>query len=103
MSWIEEFATFTVDEGREEEFEAAMMKARRVVAQADGFVSIQLSQSIERPQVFVAILKWRSVEAHTEGFRGSDLFTQWRGILGPFFAADPQVEHFTPRLQPFRG
>jgi hypothetical protein len=28
------------------------------------------------------------------GFRQSELFTQWRAIVGPFFAAPPVVEHF---------
>jgi hypothetical protein len=28
--------------------------------------------------------------------RGGPLFTEWRAIVGPFFAAPPQVEHFTP-------
>ena len=27
--------------------------------------------------------------------RESPLFTQWRAIVGPFFAAPPLVEHFT--------
>jgi hypothetical protein len=27
-------------------------------------------------------------------FRGSEAFTAWRAIVGPFFAQPPQVEHF---------
>jgi hypothetical protein len=28
------------------------------------------------------------------GFRESDLFTEWRSIIGPFFDGAPLVEHF---------
>ena len=35
-----------------------------------------------------------TLEDHTVGFRGSPAFAQWRAIVGPFFAAAPQVEHF---------
>jgi hypothetical protein len=28
------------------------------------------------------------------GFRQSPLFAEWRAIVGPFFAAPPNVEHF---------
>ena len=35
------------------------------------------------------------VEDHTEHFRKGPLFPQWRAIVGPFFAAPTQVEHFT--------
>jgi hypothetical protein len=37
---------------------------------------------------------WDTLENHTVDFRQSDAFTAWRGIVGPFFAAPPVVEHF---------
>ena len=37
---------------------------------------------------------WATLEDHTVGFRGSPAFAQWRGIVGPFFAQPPVVEHF---------
>jgi hypothetical protein len=38
---------------------------------------------------------WETLENHTVDFRGSPTFSQWRAIVQPFFAAPPQVEHFT--------
>ena len=32
---------------------------------------------------------------HTVDFRAGPLFTQWRAIVGPYFAKPPIVEHFT--------
>jgi hypothetical protein len=37
---------------------------------------------------------WDTLEDHTVGFRQSEAFTQWRAIVGPFFAVPPVVEHF---------
>jgi quinol monooxygenase YgiN len=34
------------------------------------------------------------VDAHLQNFRGSERFKTWRRALGPFFAAEPHVEHF---------
>jgi hypothetical protein len=34
------------------------------------------------------------VAAHEENFRATERFVQWRGAIGQFFAAPPQVEHF---------
>jgi len=38
---------------------------------------------------------WNTLEDHTQGFRESPAFAEWRAIIGPFFAQPPQVEHFT--------
>ena len=40
------------------------------------------------------LVEWESVQAHTENFRNSDRFPQWRGHIGPFFATPPTVEHY---------
>ena len=39
-------------------------------------------------------VEWPTIAHHMEGFRNSALFTQWRALLGPFFASPPAVEHF---------
>jgi heme-degrading monooxygenase HmoA len=53
-----------------------------------------MTRGIESPSRFVLLVEWDSVQAHTENFRNSDRFPQWRGHIGPFFAAPPTVEHF---------
>lgn len=93
---IMELATMTVLPGREEDFVAALEQARGVLAQAHGWQALQVYRGIERPSTFALILTWDTLEDHTVGFRGGDLFPQWRAILGPFFAEPPQAEHWTP-------
>ena len=52
-----------------------------------------LKRSIETPGRYLLMIYWDTLEDHTVGFRGSDLFSQWRAIVGPFFAQPPVVEH----------
>jgi len=65
-----------------------------VIAQSKGFKGFKVNRSIESPGRYVLTIYWETLEDHTVAFRGSDLFTQWRAIVGPFFVQPPVVEHF---------
>ena len=92
---IMEIATMEVVPGREDEFVVALEEAKAILAQAHGWQAIQVHRGIERPSTFLLAIAWDTLEDHTEGFRGGELFEQWRAIIGPFFAEPPQVEHWT--------
>ena len=100
---IVEQAEFTITEGREQEFEDVMRTARTVVAQAPGFVWIELARGVERPSVYLVRIAWRSVENHLRDFRESPLYANWSALVRPFLSAEPRVEHLEPRMNPFRG
>lgn len=91
---IVETAFMTVTPGREDEFLAALEDAKAVIAQAEGFQTIQIHRGIERPSTFMLSITWDTLEHHTVGFREGPLFPQWRAIIGPFFAEAPHVEHW---------
>jgi hypothetical protein len=38
-------------------------------------------------------VKWGTLENHTVDFRSSEDFQAWRGLVGQYFAASPEVEH----------
>jgi heme-degrading monooxygenase HmoA len=92
---VMEIALIDVQEGREDEFAAAYAKAREVLAGTPGCHSVRMTRGIETPTRFVLLVEWDSVEAHIENFRATDRFTQWRGLIGPYFDGAPRVEHFT--------
>ena len=92
---IMETATIEVVPGREDEFVAALEGAKAVLAQAQGWQGIQVHRGIERPSTFLLAIAWDTLEDHTQGFRGGELFGQWRAIIGPFFAEPPHVDHWT--------
>ncbi len=91
---ILERAIFAVQPGSEQQFESAMEQAKEVVAQAPGFRSFRLQRGIEQPSTYLLLIEWNSVEDHMQGFRESDLFVRWRELIGSYFAAPPEVEHY---------
>jgi heme-degrading monooxygenase HmoA len=93
---ILELADFRIVPGRQAEFDEAIVRGiGTVLSKAKGFRGWQVHKGIESPERYLLMIRWDTLEDHTVGFRGSELFTQWRAIVGPFFAQPPQVEHYT--------
>lgn len=93
---ILERALIRVRPGEEAAFEAAFAEARQVILSAGGCRSAEVLRGVESPSLYLLLVEWASLEDHTEGFRGSALFTRWRELIGPYFAEPPDVEHFRP-------
>ena len=97
---ILELADIRIHPGQQAAFEKAIELGLNTVAcKAQGFQGGKVNRGIENPERYVLQIFWDTLEDHTVGFRESDLFTQWRAIVGPFFAAPPQVEHFNLTFQ----
>ncbi|MDI1465435.1 antibiotic biosynthesis monooxygenase [Catellatospora sp. KI3] len=90
-----EVALIEVQPGREDEFAAAYAKGHEVLAGTPGCRGVRMTRGIESPSRFVLLVEWETVAAHEDNFRATERFTTWRGLIGPFFAAPPVVEHFT--------
>ena len=56
-------------------------------------LAIDVSESVSTER-YILTIHWQTLENHTVDFRGGPLFTEWRAIVGPFFARPPVVEHF---------
>ncbi len=90
-----EVALIDVRGGDEQAFEAAYRKAHETLATTPGCRGVRMTRGIESPSRFVLLVEWDSVEAHENNFRGTDRFPTWRGLIGPYFAHPPVVEHFS--------
>ena len=90
---ITEIAQIDVKPGTEKDFEAAVAKARPLFLRAKGGKGFELHKSIEKPQRYRLVARWETLENHTVDFRGSEDFTAWRALVGPYFASPPEVEH----------
>jgi heme-degrading monooxygenase HmoA len=91
---IREHAVLPVRPGREDEFLAAFHTARRVIEAMPGFGGLSLSRSIEAPSSFLLLVDWDRLEDHTEGFRRSPAYSEWKALLHPFYDPFPDVQHF---------
>jgi heme-degrading monooxygenase HmoA len=95
---ILEHALLPVLPGQEAEFEAAFAQAKEIIARMPGFGGLTLSRCLERPNTYLLLVQWARVEDHTEGFRGSVDYQEWRSLLHRFYEPFPVVEHFAPVL-----
>lgn len=92
---ILELADIRIHPGQNAAFDEAIARGlREVISHSKGFQGYKVNQGIENPERYVLQIFWETLENHTVDFRQSDAFTQWRSIVGPFFAAPPVVEHF---------
>lgn len=69
--------------------------ARPLISRQQGFRSLSISRSIESPNLYLLLVEWDSVEAHSDGFRGSADYERWKELLHHFYDPFPVVEHFT--------
>jgi heme-degrading monooxygenase HmoA len=47
------------------------------------------------PDSFILAVWWQTLEDHTQTFKQSENFTQWRAAIGHLFAAPPVVHHYS--------
>ena len=95
---ILEHALLPVRPGEEAAFEAAFAEAKGIIAAMPGFAGLTLSRCLERPDTYLLLVRWERLEDHTEGFRGSPGYQQWRALLHRFYEPFPTVEHFSTVL-----
>lgn len=96
---IVEHALLHVIPHRTDEFEAAFADAKSIISSMPGFVNLTLSRGIEQPNTYLLLVEWERLEDHTEGFRQSDEYQEWKTLLHHFYEPFPVVEHFAPRLR----
>ena len=92
---ILELADIRIHPGQQAAFDEAIQRGVATVAsKARGFRGAKVHRGIENPERYILQIFWDTLEDHTVHFRGGPLFTEWRAIVGPFFAVPPVVEHF---------
>lgn len=96
---IREHALLDVRAGHEEDFEQTFAEATALIASTPGFRSLSLDRSIERPGRYLLLVEWDRVEDHTDGFRGSPRYDEWRTLLHHFYDPFPEVTHYQPVLR----
>ena len=95
---ILEVAILNVKSGQGAAFEAAMAAARPLIAASEGFEGLELWPRLEAPNRYLLLVRWARLENHTEGFRGSERYQDWKAALHHFYEPFPTVEHYGPPL-----
>jgi len=93
---ILEAATLHVKPGMSPEFEAAFRVASRIISAMKGYLGHELQKCMEAEDKYLLLVRWETLEDHTEGFRGSASYQEWKRLLHRFYEPFPVVEHYEP-------
>ena len=77
-------------------FEQAFQKATAFISVSNGFNEVQLLKNIQDEHRYILMVVWNALEDHTEGFRKSAEYQQWKALLHPFYVPMPTVEYYQP-------
>lgn len=91
---IREVAILNVRTGQEAAFEQAMRRARPLIEASPGFGKLELRRCAEVRNRYLLLVDWQRIEDHTEGFRQSSRYQEWRALLHHFYDPFPTVEHY---------
>ena len=89
-----EVAVLNLRPGTAARFEAAFAEASRYIAATPGYLGHELHRCLEAPDRYLLLVRWRTLEDHTHGFRGSDRYEPWRRLLHHYYDPVPTVEHY---------
>lgn len=91
---ILEVAILDVIPGQEKEFEETFKKASAIISSMKGYQSHELKKCIEKKDRYILLVEWGTLEDHTEGFRKSEEYKEWKKLLHHFYDPFPTVEHY---------
>ncbi|SHF11307.1 Heme-degrading monooxygenase HmoA [Microbulbifer donghaiensis] len=91
---ILETAILDIKPGQTAAFEAAFAEAQPIIASMPGYISHQLQQCVEKDHRYLLLVHWERLADHTEGFRQSAGYQQWKALLHHFYDPFPEVEHY---------
>ena len=91
---ILEVAVLNIKAGLSPDFEKAFSMAEKIISSMEGYLSHQLKKCIEEEDKYILLVNWETLEAHTEGFRSSAEYQDWKKLLHHFYDPFPIVEHY---------
>lgn len=91
---ILEVAILEVKPDQVKAFEQSFEQAQTIIAESRGYLSHELRRCIEKPSRYILLVHWQTLEDHTEGFRQSPQYQDWKALLHRFYDPFPVVEHY---------
>ena len=93
---ILEVAILDIKPGMETDFESAFARAQKIISSMPGYISHELQHCLDKPNRYILLVNWETLEHHTVGFRESPQYQEWRSLLHHFYDPFPVVQHFSP-------
>jgi heme-degrading monooxygenase HmoA len=91
---ITEIALLKVKQGQSPAFEEAFAQAQPLIEAMQGYIQHELQQCVEEEDKYMLVVRWKTIEDHTTGFRQSKEYQEWKRLLHHFYDPFPIVEHY---------
>ncbi len=91
---VTEIAILNIIPGTEHAFLASFEKAKSIIRSMTGYLQHELLKSVAETDKYILIVRWQTLEDHTEGFRKSTAYQEWKQLLHHFYNPFPVVEHY---------
>lgn len=95
---IIEHVHLNIKPNRNHAFEEAFQKAKSIIYPMAGLNAVQLIKNIQDDHHYILMIFWDCIEDHTEGFRKSEAYQEWKALLHPFYDPMPMVEYYQPQI-----
>lgn len=93
---IYEIALFPVKTDQIESFKRAFDEVTHLLTRASGYQGHQLVQGVEAASDFNLLVRWETLEDHTQRFEASEDHDVFMMGLRKYLATDPTVRHGRP-------
>jgi len=91
---ILEVANLQVKASQTYEFEQSFRQASQIISSMKGYISHELQRCIEVDNLYLLLVRWETLADHTEGFRGSTEYQEWKKLLHHYYDPFPAVHHY---------
>ncbi len=91
---ITEVAVLKIRPGQSAEFEESFITAQPIIESMNGYIQHELQQCMEENDKYLLVVRWKTIEDHTIGFRQSEGYKEWKKLLHHFYDPFPVVEHY---------
>lgn len=75
-------------------FEDAFIEAQPIIESMNGYIQHELQQCLEEENNYMLVVRWKTVEDHTIGFRQNEKYKEWKKLLHHFYDPFPDVKHY---------
>ncbi|MGF7229847.1 antibiotic biosynthesis monooxygenase family protein [Arachidicoccus sp.] len=91
---VTELALLTVKRDLSKEFLQSFKEAEKIIESSSGYIKHELQKCVEHENKFILLVKWETLENHTEGFRKSENYKKWKALLHHYYEPFTEVEHY---------
>ena len=91
---ITEIALLNIRKEESKAFEKSFAAAKTIIASMKGYIEHELLKCMEEENKYLLIVRWQKIEDHTEGFRRSEEYKEWKKLLHHYYEPFPVVEHY---------